>query len=188
MSSFIYGQEYMDKITENACECSREISEISSNQEYTARLGICMIEAATPYKKELKKNHGIDFKNIDTQGEELGRLIGMKMTGTCPDVIAKMASMLDENGEIKVEESVSLTGEIVAINKEKFVEFTIKNEKGKTSKFYWLSQIHSDIDIENRYDSLLNKKVSIQYVKEEFFDSRINEYKLFNVLEKIVFI
>ena len=126
ISSFICAQDYMDKITESTCECTIKIPEDASNQEYTARLGVCMIEAAVPYEKKLLKDYGIDMKKIDTQGEELGRLIGLKMAVKCPSVIAKMSSMLNENGEVELESNfISLEGEITAIDKSKFIEFTI---------------------------------------------------------------
>lgn len=176
----------MDKITGNTCECTTNIPENISDQEYTARLGICMLEAAAPYEKKLKKDYGIDMKKIDSQGEELGRLIGMKMAGKCPSVIVKMTSMLNKNSELKLQSDfIDLDGEIITINKEKFVEFTIKDEKGKTSKYYWLGFVKSDVDIENEYETLLNKKVKITYTEQEYFDSRINEYKLFKILNSL---
>lgn len=186
ISSFIFAQDYMDKITENTCECTIKIPEDVSNQEYTARLGVCMLEAAVPYEEKLLKDYGIDMKKIDTQGEELGRIIGMKMAGKCPSVIAKMSSMLNENGEVELESDfINLEGEVTAINKSKFVEFTIKDEQGKASKYNWLGVIKSDLDIENEYETLIDKKVKITFKKQKYFDPRINEYKLFKIINSI---
>src|SRR5688572_19861396 len=83
-------QDYMDVIAKKSCECLGEISDTLRTDQYNMELGICMIEAAMPYKKQIKKNHDIDLDKIDTEGEKLGRIIGLKMASVCPNALVKI--------------------------------------------------------------------------------------------------
>jgi len=50
-----FSQSYVDEIAKETCECLNHISEDLDAEKYTLELGLCMINAASPYKKSLKK-------------------------------------------------------------------------------------------------------------------------------------
>lgn len=61
----------------------------------------------------------------------------------------------------------------------------IKDESGKTNKFYWLTYVESGIDVADRYDSMVGTSVALSYRSEEFFDPKIKEYRSFSIIEKL---
>ena len=58
----------------------------------------------------------------------------------------------------------------------------IKNNEGKTNKFYWLTRVDTDFDLELEYKMLKDKEVYVRFMTQEIFDPRINEYRSYNVL------
>ncbi|MBA4053558.1 MAG: hypothetical protein C0490_02495, partial [Marivirga sp.] len=83
----VFSQEYMDKIVVQSCECLGKVSEDLEGQQYNVELGLCMIEASMPYKKQLRKDYDINLDQIENEGEKLGRIIGLKMVAVCPTAL-----------------------------------------------------------------------------------------------------
>lgn len=186
-SLFVNAQDFMDKITQKSCECIDNIDENLEKSQYNMELGVCMIEASMPYKKQLKKEYKIDLERIETSGEDLGRLIGVKMATACPNSLLRMVNKSganDEDSEDEAEESV-ISGKVTSINADKFVEFTIEDSDGKQTVCYWFSFIESDLNLINQYKSLKDKQVQVNVVSQEMFDARINEYRMVNVIKEL---
>jgi hypothetical protein len=94
--------------------------------------------------------------------------------------------MSKESSSSAIAEATSMeVGTITAIDKNGFVIFTIKNEEGKSSKLYWLSEVQSDIDLITKFESLLNKQVEASYTLSELFDHKSLEYRVFKVLSSM---
>ncbi len=181
-----FSQKYIDEIASKSCECIDNIPEDKSIQEAQMELGLCMLDASSPYKKQLKKDHGIDFSKIDTQGEKLGRIIGMKMAGICPTAVMRLVGNSQEKEEVETATSTNtFVGEVSSIEDSKFVVFTVKNELGKQTKFYWLTFIESNVELISDYKTLTGKSVNVTYIQQEFFDSRIGEYRVFNIIQNL---
>ncbi len=182
-----FSQDYMDEIALKACECLHSVSDTLDTERYNMELGFCMIDAAMPYKKQIKKDYKIDLDRIDGQaGNELGQVIGLRMASVCPDAIMQVASKV--NGEEEAEELEDVVvGYITKIDENKFIVFSLTDEKGKIMKFYWLTFIEADLNFEltSQYKSLMNKMVQITYLPQEFFDYRIEEYRPFNIIQKL---
>lgn len=179
-----FSQVYLDKIVQESCNCVSKVSQTLDNEQYTQELGICMIVAAEPYRKQLKKDHNIDFDKIDVDGEKLGKLLGIKMASVCPDLILAVAKK-SGNDESAPAESKSFEGIITKIENEFFVVLHIKDGSGKTNKFYWLTYVESGIEVAERYDSMVGTSVAVTYRSEEFFDPKIKEYRSFSIIEKL---
>ncbi len=189
-----FSQNYVEEITQEVCECTQGASDEGKTiEEIKLELVYCMIEASDKYKKKLKKDHKIDLDSLE-EGDmgKLGELIGAQMASTCPKVI--MALIAEDDSELEKAEDVQnvkdveesqFSGEILNVEDSKFLEFSVKNEKGKTVKFYWLTFVESDIDLTTDYKTLTGKTVDISYIQKEFFDSRIGEYKIYNVIQSI---
>lgn len=186
-SNILFSQDYMDDIVIKSCECLTKVSDTLELNRLHMELGLCMINASMPYKKELLKDYDIDLNNIDSEGEKLGTMIGLRMAGTCPNELIKLAEQTGELDQEIIEnqyvENVTI-GEITKIDSDLFIAFTIKDEKGKSSKFYWLTFIESDFDLSD-YSTLINKNVSVTYTTQELYDNKIQEYRLFNIISSI---
>lgn len=182
-TTFAQEDDYMQKITQKACEC---VSDLSGTENISSEeLGLCMLGEAVKYKEQLLRDHNINMMNIDMEGEELGRLIGLRMISECPDVMMKMVAMGEDDTEEFEETLYVAEGKIKAISKEEFIVFSLKTDDGRTSKFYWLTFIQSDTDLQNNYEKLKGKKVTIEYDIYEFYDTKLQDYRNYNIIESI---
>lgn len=186
--SDLKAQDYLEIITEQVCECVDKLSSDLSKDGYTMQAGICMIQAAEPYSKKLKKDHGIDLSEADEEGEALGRLLGLKMLTTCPEVIMRLAELVDDTEEAVEEEYEYLyaSGLITELVEEPFVVFTLREKTGKVVKMYWLTFVESEFAIMSKYATLLGRKVGIEYSEVEVYDSRLKEYRNINIIESLI--
>lgn len=172
----------MDKVVQQACSCVSELEEPEDINELN--LGLCIIQEAIKYQEEIKRDYGIDMANIDQEGEELGRIVGMKMLNTCPEEITRIvAASYDEEDTSASEDSV--TGEIKAVGQGDFIFFSVTDSEGRTSKFYWLTFVQSDYDLQNNHEQLVGKRVTIGYTVYEFYDRNLGEYRNYNLIDSI---
>jgi hypothetical protein len=173
-------EDYLDIIAEKSCECIQKKKEAlaSEGRELTTtELGVCLFENAKDYKDRLVADYELDMTNLAGEaGERLGILIGSKMAFFCPDILMAAADA-EEDFEYFVE-----TGKVQEISSDQFIAFNIKDESGKTQKFYWLTFVNSSFDLQNSYSKLKDKQVEVEYVEQELFDPRINEYRKLNVI------
>lgn len=185
--TFSFSQDYMDQVVSKACDCvNEEFLQTSNEQQRNLKLGLCWIDAAMPYKTEIKTDYKINLDKLNgTQGEKLGKIIGVKMASACPDKLMKVSQeQLPADAEISIE--TAFRGAVVKIENDFFVVFSIKDElTGKIYKLLWLHPVKSPFDIINDYPSLMNQVVDCSYTTQELFDPRINEYRRFNVLTEI---
>jgi hypothetical protein len=142
-----------------------------------------------PYKKQIKKEYGIDLDDIGSGnvGERIGKLIGLKMVGICPDGLIKIAQGIKTKKE-ETKTSLTMKGEITKIDNDCFMVFSLKDETGKITKFYWLTFIESDIEMAGNYASLSGRQVKITYDIQDFFDAKIKEYRQFYIIKKIAYV
>lgn len=176
-----FAQAYMDSITEKSCSCLEQIVVNTKPEDFNMKLGICMLEAASPYKKQLKQDHGIDLDKNDDSGEQLGRMVGMKMATKCPTALMKMVNQSKETSS----EEKNIRGVITKIETEQFVVFSLKDEMGKISKFYWFTFIESAMELSSKYKSLVGKTVNITFTIQDYFDPKIDEYRPISMIRKM---
>lgn len=148
------------------------------------RLGICMIEASMPYKKQIKKDFDINLDKIDTEGVKLGRMLGVKMASVCPNTMVKMTQKV-KGQTAPTKAAQTSMGTVTKIENDFFVVVSLKDEVGKITKYYWLTFIDSQVDLANSYSTLMGKSLSIDYEPQEFFDPKLREYRQFFVIKKI---
>ncbi|MBX7224813.1 MAG: hypothetical protein K1X55_02160 [Chitinophagales bacterium] len=187
----VKSQDYMDKIVEKACDC---VSDIDKNGEnYTMKLGLCMIEASMPYAKQIKKDYGIEMIGIHGKdAQKLGQILGMKMAIKCPDALIEASQEVLEDDKVNIYGDVentlsneSVTGVINDIKEETFVTISIKDENGKISKYIWLTYVDCEEDFLTNYKDYLGEKVTIKFDVQEFFDPKIQEYRNYNVITSL---
>lgn len=180
----VNAQSYMDDILKNTCDCVGKVPDSLDTEKFNMALGVCMIQACTPYKKQLKKEYGINIDKLDEDGEKLGRIIGVKMAAYCPDMLLKLTEKSKKTENKNVNESESIKGSIEKIETDLFVVFSVKDETGKTTKFVWLDFVSSALDLPIDYSHLTGRNVEIEYKKEDFFDPKIEQYRQFYVITK----
>jgi hypothetical protein len=179
-----YSQDYMTIIAEKSCECLDKMADTLDSQQYNMELGICILEASTPYKKQLKKDYNFNLDDINVDGEALGRIIGMKMAAICPDRLIEIARKAKSAQEPEVVHN-KIQGVITKIENDFFVVFSLRDDSGKITKLYWLTFIETDLELTSTYASLTGKNVEIIYEIKDFFDPKIEEYRQFFIISKI---
>lgn len=183
VSKTAFSQDYMNDMTLKACECLNSISDTLDSDRYNLAIGLCLIDAAMPYQKQLMKDYKINLNKIEQCGEELGILLGLKMATVCPESVLKMTKKATKDNN-KIPKKI-IEGKIIGIDDAKFVEFSVKDDSGKISRYCWFSYIESNLDLSNKYKTLVGETVQITYIPQDFFDARISEYRTFNVIQKI---
>ncbi|WP_159021725.1 hypothetical protein [Formosa sp. L2A11] len=181
ISIVFYAQEdYMQQIVDQACSCVKAIPD----EEFTTEnVGICLMSEAVKFPDEILRDFNIDMTHIDEYGEELGRIIGVKMFGNCPETLKRLAALNDTEEKVT---TFNVQGTIKQISNTDFVVFMLKNNEGKIAKFYWLSFISNSIDnLQYEYKKLKDKRVSLSYIEQELFDPKLNEYRIFNIITEI---
>ncbi len=180
-----FSQEYMDKIVVQSCECLGKVPDNLEGQQYNMELGLCMIEASMPYKKQLKKDYDVNLDEIETNGEKLGRVIGMKMATVCPAALVKVTQKNQKSN--KGSEDQTTQGTITKVDSDFFVAFHVRDESGKTMKYYWLTHIDSQQELTSGYTEFVGKSVAITFESKDFFDPKIQEYRPFFLIKKLEF-
>ncbi|MFM1879173.1 MAG: hypothetical protein RLZZ241_2039 [Bacteroidota bacterium] len=187
--SVVAQEDYMKTLVEKACQC---LSEITEEDELTSvNLGLCIINEAAKYKDELLLDHQINMANIDQEGEALGRLVALEMLTQCPEQLKRMVNARQSEDKVQdqaEDEDVgySITGQVKSIQKSDFINFSITSQDGKTSKFYWLTFIEGNIDLQQEFESLTGKTVEVNYSEIELYDYNLGEYRTFNIIDSLL--
>ncbi|MBK6338402.1 MAG: hypothetical protein IPH74_07735 [Bacteroidetes bacterium] len=187
-SKTVFAQtNYMDEIVSESCDCIEHISKELDSETYTMQLGLCMIKASMPYKKQLKKDHNINLDNIIKDAEKLGEVIGVQLALTCPEALMFATEQI-EGTEDKDNEGMFIIGTITKVETEQFVVFTLKDGMGKSAKYYWIYGIETDEDLVAIYKDLIGEKVNLDYEMVDIFDPKIGEYRSCNVITAFAFV
>jgi hypothetical protein len=181
----VYAQDYMNNILESTCNCAGKVSDTLEMNQFNMAIGACMIEAAMPYKKQLKKEHGVNLDKFDLDAEKLGTIIGVKMASYCPDVLLRLTQKSQKKETPEVSKEEIIIGKVVKIDTDLFVVFHLRDEKGKTTKLTWLTFVESDVDHTSDYSSMVGKSLEIQFRREDMFDPKLNEYRQFLIITKL---
>lgn len=178
-------QDYLDTIALETCNCMTTLDTNDKSEDaITLELGVCMIKASNPYMKKLKRDFDIDFDNLDSAGEKLGEVVGLRMATQCPDALLKITSLMSD--EVDEPEMRYIVGEITGINTSDFITFSIKDESGKTNRYYWISYINSTFDLEADYKKLDGKSVEIAFSTSQFYDPRIETYRNIYIIKDLI--
>lgn len=169
-------EDYMEVIADRSCECLAQKKTTKTNLS-SQEIGTCLLLAARDYRTRILEDYNLDLNDLTGgSGERLGELIGSKMAFLCPELIVGAAGNEEENP------ALAATGTILDINNEIFAVFELENENGRVDKFYWLTYVDSNLNLQNEFHDLKGEQVQIEYVEQELFDSRIKEYRKFNVI------
>jgi hypothetical protein len=186
--NFMYSQDVYDVVANETCECInskvKDLSKISSETLQT-EMGMCILQS---YSKNVDKMKG-KFK-VDLDDEEgmtkFGEKIGIKMLGTCPDVILKFGKDEIQKEDIsnKLLENLKIEGEFIEQVNNEFTSITIKDDTGRTHTFLLLTFFENSNLIT---DNLMKKgsKVIAEYNEQEYYDAKVKDYRRFKILKAI---
>lgn len=182
---------YMETIIKDSCEC---LSKIPENEAISnMKMGLCLINSSSKFHEELLQDHNIDINKIDGEdGERLGELIALKMLTKCPEQINRIASTTQNETNTTNYESedtlLTVEGTVNFINKGDFIVLSVLSDYNKTSKYYWLTFIESNHDLQNDLEKIHLKRVEIHYSTVELYDGNLGEYRDFNIIDKLTLI
>lgn len=180
ISNIAWSQDYTSRIAKETCECFTKVkAQYPNTKNHETQLGVCMLKSVQPYAKEVKRDFNIDVINDDS--EKTGGIIGKWLVAECPDIFLEMVSSTEDDKEI-AKSQLLISGNVKKIEKGNFVIFHIVGENNNLTKFYWVSNIESNLDLPKEYNSLLNKKVNVSYYTTEIFDAKINDYRNLNII------
>jgi hypothetical protein len=189
LSTAAFSQDYKKKIAKSSCDCVKSIkTEGKTNTAITSELGVCMLKAAMPFSKEIKKDYNIDptADMMDSaKMEQLGIKMGILMAEECQEEFLKMAQFSDEEASVSESSELLINGTVSKIEKENFIIFHVIGENKMLNKLYWISSVDSNLDLPKEYQTLMNKKVNISYFTMEIFDPKINDYKTLNIISTL---
>lgn len=180
------GQDILDSIAQKTCTCIDE-TDFSKGQDVTSQLGLCMIEIAIPYQKELKKQYKIDIAKMNSRnGKKLGELVGMRMAVTCPEKVLSIATGEDYTSPEPVVEPqqafTKVSGVFNEMVKDQFVSIQVTDKDGRKYTFLWLDAFDNSYDLLKDTEQMKGKTVEVEYEELELFDHKISDYRRFKVL------
>jgi hypothetical protein len=187
-ASLASAQDVLDKVSKDACTCMEGVKmEGSDKDAFQMQLGLCFLQASMPYEKELKKKYDLDLNHMDDKtGEKLGMLVATRMATHCPDMLAKLASMAEEEeapptqAELEAANSSTLDGEVTASRKDGFVTLTVRSASGRSVEMLWLEFFLGSELLNN--GNAQGTKGQFSYVERELFDAASGTYRKYNVL------
>ncbi len=202
-ASGILAQDVLDKASDKTCDCIEDkIKKNMDSEKLTMVLGLCMLDASSDYKKEVKKKYKIDLTN-EAGFAEFAELLGERMASRCDKFMEIVFQMVgDEDSkigqEIKkemydefdeetvdavVEESNSysmITAEILDVKEGNILVLKCKVE-GKLLDLYCIESFEG-ADVLKDLDALKNKSVLISTREKTIYSS---ELKTFITVEEL---
>jgi hypothetical protein len=179
--SQIKAQDVLDSISAHTCDCVTKLDiEKLPKEKLTIELGLCMMQAAQPFEKELKQKYDVDMKKVNKgEGEKLGRLVGLKMASNCP-VFTQLITRITSDDPV----TNSIEGTITELVNEQFITIVLKDEDGRDQKIIWLEYFKNS---EKLLQKGKNKNVTIEYEERELFSPKFNDYIKYKVATGIRF-
>ncbi len=176
-------QNYQDSIAYKFCDCFNDVDPVNIKNSET-RIAMCLFLTLSTYNKEIYRDYKVQV-NIDLEEDSLFNLFILtmpKMAEYCPKSFDLFGQMFDIDN---TPEKVELVGEIIKIEKENFVVFSVLDDKNMTHNVYWMEPVYTNIDLVTEYNNLIGKKLYVDYIEKEFYDPKIEQYRKFKILQSL---
>ena len=135
MAGGLSAQDVLDKIARESCDCLTAVDRATiKGDALQMQLGLCMMKAAAPYEKELRKQYKVDMARLDSDtGERLGELVGMRLVGVCPEFLEMITEMQGE-AEVATADvpTASVNGTVTSLRDRQFSTVLVKDGSGRT--------------------------------------------------------
>ncbi len=187
-SMFAQTTKQTEDISNQTCECLSKKKNLSklSMDEVQVEIGLCMLAVIGDSKFD------IDISNPDKMGE-FGEKIGVQMALNCPIFTETIAVLLQEEPERMndlmndsyEESSIQSYGILSSIEKGQFATLKVQLNNEKQETFYWLEYFEGSNLLTDETNSIVGKKIQINYIEKEFFIPKYNEYFKVKVITKL---
>ncbi|MCB0773262.1 MAG: hypothetical protein KJZ58_08705 [Flavobacteriales bacterium] len=187
--------DVMDPIAEKACECLRDMDSTMTKEEMQTTLGLCMLQAAEPYQKQLKKKYKVDLARSDKNAEEFGRMVGFRMASKCPKTFGALSMRLNA---MDVEPppppppgvgagnytapAQSIVGKLTSVRSGQFLTLVVLTEDGRTLDFLLLGQAGNVANVLRQPDQGRGATGRWSYSVQELFDPLSRTYRPYYVV------
>jgi hypothetical protein len=182
---FVFAQKeevIYKKLANQTCDCVK-----AKNTEKTSELelGICVIGSLGKLSEKEKKVIKYDT-NSDSSLDKVSEQVGMQMVSICPDVFSSM--LQNETTEDTVAEDVapdpSVSGVFQSIVSNDFKTIVILDDTNQKREYIWLYPFEGDsLLIKNKL--VKGDKIRILYREQNFFDPKINDYRMYNEILEV---
>lgn len=195
LATNLLAQDPLDDITAKTCECFRTIDTTLTTDERNMVVGICMLQSAEPYKKELKKRYKLDFSRLDESAEELGRLVGFKMAVKCPDQLARFVRAQNQSADepppvappapataTRPITLLTVPGKLASVRTGQFLTLVVLAEDGRTLDLLLLGQATGVANLLRRTDQGRGATGMWSYSVDELFDPASRTFRPYYVI------
>lgn len=179
----LHAQDPLDAIAVSTCDCINAVDRKDvTGEALQMQLGLCMMKAAAPHEKELRKRYKIDMSQLDAgAGEKLGELVGMRLVGKCPEFLEFVAEMQEEGTTEVVEAAVStVSGSVTGLRDRQFSTVLVKDVSGRTVELLRLEHFpNADLLVGAGATGVTG---TFMYTVKELYDPVAGTYRAHNVL------
>lgn len=183
ITSGLSAQDVLDKIARESCDCLNALDRTTMKGDaLQMQLGLCMMKAAAPYEKELRKQHKVDMARLDSDtGERLGELVGMRLVSVCPDFLAMISEMQEETEPATPDAPVtSVNGTVTGLRDRQFSTVLVKDVSGRTVELMRLEHFPNADMLAGTAATGLS--ATFFYTMRELYDPVAGTYRSTNVL------
>jgi hypothetical protein len=185
-------QELLDKIADECCPCIDAMrSDTVGGDAANARMGVCMLGKALPYKKELKKKYHIDLDHIDGEkGREFGQLIGVHLVTRCPNftefAMKLAADQSDEPPPPPPGEGLRVIGGVIQETRPSaFHTVVVRTDEGITYELLLLDHVTNAERVYADPATARGLSANWTYEEREFLEPYSRSYKMYRVIRGI---
>jgi hypothetical protein len=169
------------KLADQTCTCVT-----SKNKEKITELelGICVLASLGKLSEKEKKT--INYESGSDNLDKVSEKIGMEMVSICPDVFSSMlqTETTEEAVVDAVAEDPSASGVFQSISTNEFKTISIIDEANQKREYIWLYPFEGDaLLIKNKL--VKGDKIKILYREQNFFDPKINDYRIYNEILEV---
>jgi len=179
----LHAQDVLDRIAVSTCDCINAVDRKEVKGEaLQMQLGLCMMQAAAPYDKELRKQYKVDMSRLEAgSGERLGELVGFRLVAKCPEFLEFVAEMQNE-GATEVAQAVvaKVSGSVTGLRDRQFSTVLVKDVSGRTVELLRLEHFPNADLLAGA--GATGVKGTFLFTVKELYDPVAGTYRAHNVL------
>jgi hypothetical protein len=182
----------LNVMAKEACDDmdKKDFSKMDSKNMQT-EIGMMLMPTFMSHASEIEELYGGGITDGDAM-KKIGMELGMRLVQKCPkfmELSMKMAgNKMDAKAAKKerIEEIVAdetmLNGTLLTINAGDVTTLSVKDNKGKIIKLYWLENFENADSLQSNNKKYINKKIGISYTEKSVFDALKKDYKTIRVI------
>jgi hypothetical protein len=205
---FCFGQITKDslltKMSKEACIAlgKKDINKMDkSNLEQ--EIGLLIMPVMMSNMSDIEKVYGGTIKDLKGM-EKVGMDLGMKLVLECPDFMKFSMELAQDEPLVnkikkKKEDATAteyrppvLVGEtenekytLVSVNPGDITSLTVKNNKGKVEKIYWMEYFENADELKTNAKKYIGKKVVIATSNKDVYNAATKNYKSIKIIESL---